>query len=69
MPDDQAVLRACTVIRQLAPDIFIAARMTFMSKAITAKQIGADYVIAEEIATAEAMAKHVAGVMTARVSQ
>ena len=69
MPDDQAVLRACTVIRQLAPDIFIAARMTFMSKAITAKEIGADYVIAEEIATAEAMAKHVAGVMTARVSQ
>ena len=33
--------------------------MTFMSKAITAKQIGADYVIAEEIATAEAMATHV----------
>jgi Kef-type K+ transport system membrane component KefB len=59
MPDDQAVLRACAVVRQIAPDLFIAARMTFMSKAIAAKQIGADYVIAEEIATAEAMATHV----------
>lgn len=60
IPDDAAMLRAVRAIRLLAPDTFIAARANFMSKALQAKQIGANYVVAEELATAEAMAQQVA---------
>jgi monovalent cation:H+ antiporter-2, CPA2 family len=59
IPDEEATLRACRVIRALSPHVFIAARTTFLSKAMTASMLGADHVTVEEVATAEAMAKHV----------
>lgn len=59
MPDEEAVLRACRVIRQNKPDIFIAARLNVLSKALQAMQQGADHTVVEELATAEAMAKQV----------
>lgn len=60
IPDDEAVLRACEVVRALAPDTFIAARTSFLSKGMAATRLGADHVTVEEMATAEAMAREVA---------
>jgi CPA2 family monovalent cation:H+ antiporter-2 len=60
IPDDAAMLRAVRAVRVIAPEVFIAARANFMSKALQAKQLGANYAVAEEVATAEAMAQQVA---------
>jgi voltage-gated potassium channel Kch len=59
IPDDEATLRACRSVRMLSPDVFIAARTSFLSKAIAATQLGADHVTVEEVATAEMMARQV----------
>lgn len=59
IPDDEATLRACQVVREHRPDVYIAARTSFLSKAMQAMQLGADMVVVEEVATAEAMAKQV----------
>lgn len=59
MPDEEATLQACRVIRALRPDIFIAARANVLSKALQAMQLGADHVVVEEMAAAEAMAAQV----------
>ncbi len=59
MPDEEATLQACRVIRGLRPDIFIAARANVLSKALQAMQLGADHVVVEEMAAAEAMAAQV----------
>jgi Kef-type K+ transport system membrane component KefB len=63
IPDDGAMLRAVRAVRVIAPEVFIAARANFMSKALQAKQLGANYVVAEEVATAEAMAQQVAAAL------
>jgi CPA2 family monovalent cation:H+ antiporter-2 len=59
IPDEEAMLRACAVIRKIAPGVFIGARANFLSQGIKARQMGADYVLVEEVVTAEAMAKEV----------
>lgn len=59
VPDEEAVLRACRFIRQVKPDIFIAARLNTLSRALQAMQLGADHTVVEEMATAEAMAAEV----------
>lgn len=59
IPDDDATLRACRLIRERAPQVFIAARTTYLSKAMIATTFGADHVTVEEMATAEAMAREV----------
>lgn len=59
IPDDEAVLRACRLIRQMNPRIFIAARTSYLSRAIAATELGADYVTVEEVVTAQDMAKQV----------
>jgi Kef-type K+ transport system membrane component KefB len=59
MPDEEAVLRACRIIRQIKPEIFIAARLNVLSKALQAMQQGADHTVVEELATAEAMSRQV----------
>jgi CPA2 family monovalent cation:H+ antiporter-2 len=59
MPDEEAVLRACRLIRSLRPNAFIAARLNALSKALQAMQLGADHTVVEEMATAEAMAREV----------
>jgi Kef-type K+ transport system membrane component KefB len=59
MPDEEAVLRACRLIRSIRPDIFIAARLNALSKALQAMQLGADHTVVEEMATADAMAREV----------
>lgn len=60
IPDEEAVLRACSVIRKIAPKMFIAVRTNFFSKAMLATEAGADLVTVEEWATAQQMAAEVA---------
>ncbi|MBM4108761.1 MAG: hypothetical protein FJ255_08105 [Phycisphaerae bacterium] len=59
IPDEDAMVRACAVARSLNPDAFIAARATYLSRALEARQAGADEVTVEEVATAEVMARQV----------
>ncbi|RNC82327.1 MAG: hypothetical protein ED559_11255 [Phycisphaera sp.] len=59
MPDDEAVLRATRHIRELNSTAFIAARTHYLSGAFLAKEIGANVVTVEELATADAMAVQV----------
>ncbi len=55
IPDEESSLRACSQVRQAAPDIFIAIRTNHVSNAMRARQAGADHVTIEEIITAESM--------------
>lgn len=55
IPDDEAMVRACRVIRRLNAEVFIAARSSVLSKALEARGIGADLVMVDEIAAAKAM--------------
>lgn len=59
IPDDEATLRACQAIRAAAPEVFIAARMNFLSGKFIAHQLGADLITVEEVATAQAMEREV----------
>ncbi|MEL6795973.1 MAG: NAD-binding protein, partial [Planctomycetota bacterium] len=59
IPDDDAMLRACKVIRNMNKSAFIAARTNYLSKAFLARELGANHVTVEELATAEAMAEQV----------
>ncbi|MDX2149081.1 MAG: cation:proton antiporter [Planctomycetota bacterium] len=59
IPDEDASLRACPVIRALNPSVFIGARANYLSRAIALQEAGADHVIVEEMATAEAMGREV----------
>jgi CPA2 family monovalent cation:H+ antiporter-2 len=59
MPDEEAVLRSCRLIRLIHPGVFIAARVNMLSKGLQAMQLGADHTVVEELATAQAMADEV----------
>ncbi len=64
IPDEETVLRACKLAREMNPTIAIIARTSFMSRGITAATLGATGVVVEEMATAEAMESMVAKVLT-----
>jgi CPA2 family monovalent cation:H+ antiporter-2 len=68
VPDEDATLRACQLIRSMAPRVVIAARTNVLSRAILAKSLGADLVTVEEMATAETMARQVTGLLKSRGS-
>ncbi len=55
VPDEDANLRACRVARSMNPDICIVVRMNHLGKALQAKSLGADAIVVEEVAAAEAM--------------
>ena len=59
VPDEQIALKACEIAREINPDLFIAARTNFLSRGLLAQQLGADAVVVEEVATAQAMRKTV----------
>ncbi|MHC4099410.1 MAG: cation:proton antiporter domain-containing protein [Planctomycetota bacterium] len=61
VPDEEAVLRACSVARRRSPALFIAARTGLLSKSRAATDIGADHVIVDEMAAAEAMVRVIMG--------
>lgn len=69
IPDDEATVRACRQIRELNKGVFIAARTSFLSKAIAATSMGADHVTVEELVTAQDMAKQVVERIAKRAAQ
>ncbi|MCC6676278.1 MAG: cation:proton antiporter [Phycisphaerales bacterium] len=69
IPDEEAMLRACEVIRNLSPRIFIAVRTNFLSRAIMARDKGADHVTVEEMETAQAMEREVVAAIRDRAGE
>lgn len=65
-PDDDAVLRAARAARALAPEIFIAARVGYLSRGMAARAMGVDHVVIEEIATAETIQRQVLEILRQR---
>lgn len=59
IPDEHEVLEACRLARRLAPDLYIVARTNYLSVGMKASSLGADRVVVEEVATAEAMRRAV----------
>jgi Kef-type K+ transport system membrane component KefB len=59
MPDHDAMLRACRLVRSLAPESFVAVRSSYLSRGMQATTMGADYVVIDEIATATMMADQI----------
>ncbi|MCW5767765.1 MAG: cation:proton antiporter [Phycisphaeraceae bacterium] len=59
IPDDEATIRACRAIRQLAPDAFIAARAGMLRTGMALKEAGASIVAIDEIAAAESLTRDV----------
>lgn len=59
MPDHAAMLSAVQLVRESAPDAFIAVRSGFLSRGMQAQALGADYVAVDEIAAASVMAAEV----------
>lgn len=57
VPDEDAVLRACVAARRRNPGTFIAVRTGLLSHSRAVTDIGADHVVVDEIATAEAMVR------------
>ncbi len=55
VPDEEAVVQACRLARQMNDHIFIAARANYLSKGMLATQAGADHVTVEEVVTAREM--------------
>lgn len=52
IPNEDAVLKATSIVRKLRPDIYIVARTNYSSKGMQASQLGADEVIKAEQAVA-----------------
>ena len=69
IPDDEATLRAIRAIRTLRPDIYIAARTSYLSRAIAAHEVGADHVTIEEVVTAQDMAVRVIEELNKRLAR
>jgi len=67
IPDQEAMLRACKAIRGINERAFVAVRANVLSKGLMAKELGADHVTVEEIATADAMAVQVLQKLRERV--
>ncbi len=59
VPDDDAILRATALARAMVPGIFIAARTSGLSRAHLAWGLGANQVITDEVACADAMRRAV----------
>lgn len=67
IPDHEPMLRACGLVRSLAPGVFVAVRSGFLSRGMQATVQGADLVIVDEIATASMMAAQVCERLGARL--
>ncbi len=59
-PDENANLRACQIGRSMNPTMCIVTRMNHLGKGLQAKSLGADAIVVEEVAAAEAMERIVA---------
>ncbi len=66
IPDEESVLRACRVARQMKPDVFILARANYVSQGVVAAGLGADGVVVEEMATALEMERSLKKIIEAK---
>ena len=55
IPDEEASIRACRTVRQMAPHIYICVRVNHLSHSMQATEAGADHVTVQELVTAESM--------------
>ena len=67
MPDHDAMIRACRLVRSLSPGSFVAVRSGYLSRGMQATAMGADYVVIDEIATAAMMADQICTQLQSRV--
>jgi CPA2 family monovalent cation:H+ antiporter-2 len=66
IPDEESVLRACRIAKQMKPDISIIARTNYVSQGVVAAGMGADGVVVEEMATAHEMERTLQKMLEAR---
>jgi CPA2 family monovalent cation:H+ antiporter-2 len=59
IPDEESVLRACRMAKEMKPDIYVVVRCSYVSQGILAASLGADGVVVEEMATAKDMERAV----------
>ncbi len=59
IPDDEATIRACRVIRARTPDAFIVARTNVLRQGLVIREAGASAVTVDEIAAAESLTREV----------
>lgn len=59
IPDEESVLRACRMAKEMKPDIYVVVRCSYVSQGIIAASLGADGVVVEEMATAKDMERAV----------
>ena len=57
MPNEEEAVAAAELADSIRPECFIVARTNFVSQGLLARKLGADAVVIEEVATAEAMAR------------
>lgn len=69
MPDHNAMLAACEVVRANAPEAFVAVRSGFLGQGMQATALGADYVAVDELAAASMMADTVCAKLGERAEQ
>lgn len=59
IPDMDAAIRACQTARKLSPDLFILCRAPLLARHAQAKGQGADVVVIDELAAAQAMQREI----------
>ena len=69
IPDDDAAIRASAAVRRLNPTVYLAVRTNVLSRAMRAREAGADHVVVEEIEAADAMAREVVDAVKARAAR
>jgi CPA2 family monovalent cation:H+ antiporter-2 len=55
MPDELAAFAAVAIAKRRKPDIYIVARVSLVSHGRMAKELGADYIVIEEVEVAKAL--------------
>lgn len=69
IPDDDAAIRASAAVRRLNPKVYLAVRTNVLSRAMRAREAGADHVVVEEIEAADAMAREVVEAVKTRAAR
>ena len=66
VPDDDAAIRASAAVRRLNKTVYLAVRTNVLSRAMRAREAGADHVVVEEIEAADTMAREVVEALKVR---
>lgn len=69
VPDDASAIAACRVIKSMNPSMLIAARTSFLSQAMQARENGAEIVIIEEVVTADGLSRDVMSALKSRLAK